>query len=141
MAGRVNNRPVAVVTGANRGLDLETCRALASRSFQVVLTARRKEAAHDAAERLGAEPMQLDVTDAKIIERAAAELRDRYGRLDVLVNNVAISTDISCPRTTVFTASRPTVSSPRVATSTRLLPVAKGRMKSTRTSPTSSSTT
>jgi NAD(P)-dependent dehydrogenase (short-subunit alcohol dehydrogenase family) len=82
---------VAVVTGGNRGLGLETCRQLASRGFRVVLTARGEQAAQEAAAQIGVDSLQLDVTDQESRARAASELRERYGRIDVLVNNAGIA--------------------------------------------------
>lgn len=82
---------VAVVTGANRGLGLETCRQLAERGLLVVLTARNEVEARQAAAAIGVHSEQLDVTDAATIERAATKLRDRYAQIDVLVNNAGIS--------------------------------------------------
>jgi NAD(P)-dependent dehydrogenase (short-subunit alcohol dehydrogenase family) len=91
MAGTPSTRRVALVTGANRGLGLETCRQLAAKNFQVVLTARRENEAREAAEHLGTDHVQLDVNEAKSIERAATVLGERYEQIDVLVNNAGIS--------------------------------------------------
>ena len=55
------------------------------------MTARRESSARESAEHLGTEHTQLDVTDAESIERAAAALGERYGQIDVLVNNAGIS--------------------------------------------------
>jgi NAD(P)-dependent dehydrogenase (short-subunit alcohol dehydrogenase family) len=84
---------VSLVTGANRGIGLEVCRQLAAAGHDVVLTARNAEVAATAARAIGATPLRLDVTDPASVDEAAAALRDRYGRLDVLVNNAAISYD------------------------------------------------
>jgi NAD(P)-dependent dehydrogenase (short-subunit alcohol dehydrogenase family) len=84
---------VSLVTGANRGIGLEVCRQLAAAGHDVVLTARDAEAAATAAQPIGATPLRLDVTDPESIDEAAAVVRDRYGRLDVLINNAAISYD------------------------------------------------
>ncbi|MFD0684350.1 SDR family oxidoreductase [Actinomadura fibrosa] len=80
---------VTLVTGANRGIGLEVCRQLAARGHEVLLGARRPEAAEEAARRVGARPVRLDVTSEADIERAAAGIE----RLDVLVNNAAITYD------------------------------------------------
>ncbi|MBO0774446.1 MAG: SDR family oxidoreductase [Actinobacteria bacterium] len=85
---------ISLVTGANRGIGREICRQLAARGHTVLLTARNAQAAQDAARQLtDAVPLQLDVTDPGSVAEAAAIVQDRYGRLDVLVNNAAVSYD------------------------------------------------
>lgn len=86
---------IALVTGGNRGLGLEIGRQLADLGHTVLLTARSWEAATAAADRLGSDvhPLQLDVTSQEDAERVAAELAERFGRLDVLINNAAIAYD------------------------------------------------
>ncbi|MGW0734664.1 SDR family NAD(P)-dependent oxidoreductase [Streptomyces sp. NPDC002851] len=86
---------LALVTGGNRGLGREVCRQLAGLGHTVLLGARSAEAAEQAAEDLGPGvlPVRLDVTSAQDIERIAAEIGERFGRLDVLVNNAAIAYD------------------------------------------------
>jgi NAD(P)-dependent dehydrogenase (short-subunit alcohol dehydrogenase family) len=85
-------RPVAVITGANRGLGLGTARELAKLGHHVVLTARTLEKAEAAAasllgEGLSVEPEVLDVAEDESVRAFTARLRERYGRCDVLVNN------------------------------------------------------
>ena len=82
---------VAVVTGGNRGMGLETCRQLAAKGLRVVLAARREEEARTAARKVGCDHLQLDVADGESIARAAAELRERYGALAALVNNAGVA--------------------------------------------------
>jgi len=84
---------VSLVTGANRGIGREVCRQLAAAGHHVVLTARDPAAAAVAATAVGATPLRLDVAEPASIAAAAAAVRDRYGKLDVLVNNAAISYD------------------------------------------------
>lgn len=84
---------ISLVTGANRGIGREVCRQLAAFGHTVLLTARSEEAAASAAVETGAHPMRLDVTSESDIVRVAGEISDRYGRLDVLVNNAAIAYD------------------------------------------------
>jgi len=84
---------VALVTGGNRGIGREVCRQLAARGHTVILTARSAKDAADAARPIGADPLQLDVTDAGSVANARREVEARYGHLDVLVNNAAILYD------------------------------------------------
>lgn len=85
----------AVITGANRGLGLETARQLASAGLEVVLTSRDADKAAEAARLLAGQglhavPHQLDVTDEDSIAVLRATLAERFGRLDVLVNNAGV---------------------------------------------------
>jgi NAD(P)-dependent dehydrogenase (short-subunit alcohol dehydrogenase family) len=84
---------VSLVTGGNRGIGREVGRQLAERGHTVVLTARSAPAAASAARPLNAEPLPLDVTDPASVAAAARWTSDRYGKLDVLVNNAAITYD------------------------------------------------
>jgi NAD(P)-dependent dehydrogenase (short-subunit alcohol dehydrogenase family) len=89
---------VSLVTGASRGIGSEVCRQLAGLGHTVVLTARSRVAAEKTARELSAgggavHPVVLDVTDPGSVAEAAEEVHRRFGRLDVLVNNAAITYD------------------------------------------------
>jgi NAD(P)-dependent dehydrogenase (short-subunit alcohol dehydrogenase family) len=84
---------ISLVTGANRGIGREVCRQLAELGHTVILTARDPGAAAEAAQAVRAEPMRRDVTDPASVTSAAQWTRQRYGKLDVLVNNAAITYD------------------------------------------------
>lgn len=84
---------ISLVTGANRGIGREVCRQLAGLGHTVVLTARDARAAAEAARAIGAEALRLDVADPASVTHAARWTRERHGKLDVLVNNAAISYD------------------------------------------------
>jgi NAD(P)-dependent dehydrogenase (short-subunit alcohol dehydrogenase family) len=91
-----NDTTVALVTGANKGIGLEIVAQLASRGMTVLLGARdavrREEAVGRLASRgLTALPLALDVTDPASVREAAAYVGERFGRLDVLVNNAGVS--------------------------------------------------
>jgi NAD(P)-dependent dehydrogenase (short-subunit alcohol dehydrogenase family) len=86
---------VALVTGANRGLGLETSRQLLDRGLNVVLTGRDEGALARAIRSLGhdetrAMAVPMDVTDVASIETAHRIVADRFGGVDVLVNNAAV---------------------------------------------------
>jgi NAD(P)-dependent dehydrogenase (short-subunit alcohol dehydrogenase family) len=86
---------VALVTGANRGMGLETCRQLLDRGMRVAMTARDPAALERAAREVAHEPetlmtVRLDVTDRDSIEAAYRTIMERFGRVDVLINNAAI---------------------------------------------------
>jgi NAD(P)-dependent dehydrogenase (short-subunit alcohol dehydrogenase family) len=92
---------IALVTGANKGIGKEIARGLAQRGFTVLLGARDAERGLTAAAGLAADGhvffQQIDVTDAESVAAAAKHVDDRYGRLDVLINNAGISGGRSTP--------------------------------------------
>jgi 3-oxoacyl-[acyl-carrier protein] reductase len=80
------------VTGASRGIGRETARLLCAEGADVLLVARSEDRLAEAAEASGRERgraayLPLDVTDDDAGERIVAEASDRFGQLDVLVNN------------------------------------------------------
>jgi NAD(P)-dependent dehydrogenase (short-subunit alcohol dehydrogenase family) len=87
--------PVALVTGANRGLGREVAHQLAGRDYTVLLTARDETKARAAADEIDGDvrALGLDVSDHASIEEAAARLAGDPGALDVLVNNAGIGAD------------------------------------------------
>lgn len=90
------DRMVTLVTGANKGIGREIARQLAELGHTVIVAARSADAGTRAATELrevgGDIPsIVLDVTDAASISTAVETVRDRYGRLDALINNAGIS--------------------------------------------------
>jgi NAD(P)-dependent dehydrogenase (short-subunit alcohol dehydrogenase family) len=87
------HHPVALVTGANKGIGLQIAKDLAARGFTVLVGSRNLEHGETAAKSVGADAraLGLDVTDQASIAAAAARIRTEFGRLDVLVNSAGIS--------------------------------------------------
>jgi NAD(P)-dependent dehydrogenase (short-subunit alcohol dehydrogenase family) len=91
----VRNR-VALVTGANRGLGLETSRQLLARGMTVVMAGRDLAALERARDTLGHDEyarsvaVAMDVTEAESIPAAHRFVRQRVGSVDVVVNNAAV---------------------------------------------------
>jgi NAD(P)-dependent dehydrogenase (short-subunit alcohol dehydrogenase family) len=91
----MENGRVALVSGGNRGIGLEVCRQLAERGITVVMGSRDAEQGRTAAAGLpdGVVVHQLDVAGPESVERISRYVEEEFGRLDVLVNNAAISND------------------------------------------------
>lgn len=89
----MNQKPVALVTGGNRGLGLGCCKELARRGYQVILTARNAEQGKKLAQELKVDFYPLDMTKDEDIKTLIAFLEKNYGRLDVLINNAGILLD------------------------------------------------
>ncbi|MCC3416162.1 MULTISPECIES: SDR family NAD(P)-dependent oxidoreductase [unclassified Microcoleus] len=98
MVNSESNGKVALVTGANKGLGFEMSRQLAQQGLTVIIAARKLEAAVAAAtklknEGLKAEAILLDINDSIQIQSAVQEIKNRFGKLDVLINNAGVMLD------------------------------------------------
>ena len=82
---------VCVVTGASRGIGLETCRRLAAEGARVLMVARNGDRLAQLARQLGAEYIAADVTDPEVDDRVVATCAEQMGGIDVLVNNAGTS--------------------------------------------------
>jgi NAD(P)-dependent dehydrogenase (short-subunit alcohol dehydrogenase family) len=98
-------KKIALITGANRGLGFEIARQLGKRQIKVLIGARNAAAGEDATNRLIAEGIDaiffsLDITQADSISNAVTLVTEKFGYLDVLVNNAAClpkATDVGSP--------------------------------------------
>jgi NAD(P)-dependent dehydrogenase (short-subunit alcohol dehydrogenase family) len=88
-----HDKRIALITGANQGVGLQVAKELAEKGFTVFLGSRSLPRGREAAKALDGDvrAIQLDVTDRASIAAAAERVRKDVGRLDVLVNNAAIS--------------------------------------------------
>ncbi|MGN9821690.1 SDR family NAD(P)-dependent oxidoreductase [Streptomyces sp. SD11] len=82
--------PIALVTGANKGIGPETVRRLIDQGFHVYLGARSPERGRPAADSDKAQFLQVDVTSDESVQQTVAFIQNEHGRLDVLVNNAGI---------------------------------------------------
>lgn len=89
---------VAVVTGSNTGLGLDTARVLAARGAQVVLAVRNADKGKAAADQIRRSVpevqvavQQLDLGSLEAVRAASAELRAAHPRIDLLINNAAVA--------------------------------------------------
>lgn len=84
--------PLALVTGASRGLGRETARRLLREGWQVLAGVRHLDQAPE-----GSEPLLLDVSDTASVDAAAQALRGSGRRLDLLINNAGVLLDEGTP--------------------------------------------
>ncbi|MFP4144266.1 MAG: SDR family oxidoreductase [Phycisphaeraceae bacterium] len=90
----MEERPVAIVTGASSGIGRETAMMLAEAGYELALVARRESVLREVGEMieerhgLGATPLllPLDVSDPSIPEDVVRRTEDEFGRIDVLAN-------------------------------------------------------
>jgi NAD(P)-dependent dehydrogenase (short-subunit alcohol dehydrogenase family) len=80
----------ALITGGSSGIGLAIARMLRDEGYELTLASRRPERVHAAAEELGAVAVATDVGNAEDCQRLVAEHRERFGRIDMLVNSAGI---------------------------------------------------
>ena len=86
---------IALVTGANKGIGLESARQLAQAGVRVIIGARDENRARAAVNALGSQGLatqsvRLDLDDEQSIEMASTAITAEHGKLDILVNNAGI---------------------------------------------------
>ncbi|MDT3499192.1 SDR family NAD(P)-dependent oxidoreductase, partial [Bacillus toyonensis] len=89
---------IALITGANKGIGFETARQLGAQGFTILVGARNTERGTEAAAKLQAAGsdahfIRIEVTNQTSIDSAAKKIEERYGKLDVLINNVGVALD------------------------------------------------
>lgn len=86
---------VALITGANKGIGLETARQLAAQGYTVLMGARKAAEGEAAAASIGAQAhfVEVDMTRPETFRVAAEYVEKHYGHLDALVNNAGVDTD------------------------------------------------
>src|SRR5215468_9359237 len=89
---------VAMVTGASRGIGRDTALALAQAGAKVAVAARSESKLADLVQDIAAKggealAVKMDVADAEQVRAGFRQLLDRFGRLDILVNNAAVTRD------------------------------------------------
>lgn len=94
----MSSKKIALVTGANKGIGFETVRQLAAKGITVLLGARDEKRGAEAAAKLRGEGLdvdflQLDVNDTASQDSAAKVIADKYGKLDILINNAGVAQD------------------------------------------------
>ncbi len=109
----MQDKPVVLVTGANKGIGLQIAKDLAEHGFTVLVGSRNLENGETVAKSIGADAhaLQLDVTDQASIAAAVGRIRDEFGRLDVLVNNAGISRKPGLPPEELAKSNIPSVGS------------------------------
>ena len=94
----MSSKKIALITGANKGIGLETARQLGQQGITVLVGARDEAKGNQAAEELrkaglDAHGIVIDVNSTASIQKAAARIERDYGRLDILVNNAGVNLD------------------------------------------------
>src|SRR5689334_3669025 len=110
MASTDLNRPLVLITGASAGIGAAAVGVFARAGYEVVLTARRKDRLEKIATAVSSEntqaqivPLICDVNSDESVSAAFAEVKQRFGRLDVLVNNAGFGVYGSVERTPLQT--------------------------------------
>lgn len=106
----MNEKPVAIVTGGASGIGAACCRVLAERGFDVGIQYRSRKAQAEAllSEIASGSLLHADLADTDQIEKLTSNIKDQWGRVDVLVNNAghSINADIMTMKMEQFDEQR-----------------------------------
>ena len=91
---------VAIVTGGGRGIGSEYCRGLAGEGAKVVVADILEARAREVAQEIGGTAVRVDVSDEASTQAMVQATLQAYGRVDILVNNAAVFTELIQPRKT-----------------------------------------
>ncbi|MBU3714691.1 MAG: SDR family oxidoreductase [Ferruginibacter sp.] len=91
-------KKIVLITGASKGLGFETALQLGKKGFTVIVTARTQHKSDEAATKLKTKDIdalgvQLDVNNSKDIANLVSFLNERFGKLDILINNAGVQLD------------------------------------------------
>jgi NAD(P)-dependent dehydrogenase (short-subunit alcohol dehydrogenase family) len=89
---------VAIVTGGGRGIGSRYCRGLAAEGARVMVADINEAGARQVAAEIGGSSIRVDVADESSVQSMVDATRATFGRLDILVNNAAIFTELLQPR-------------------------------------------
>jgi NAD(P)-dependent dehydrogenase (short-subunit alcohol dehydrogenase family) len=90
-----NTNKIALITGANKGIGFEIAKKLGKAGCLVILSARNKKLGEEACQKLAAtgakvEFVELDLLKPETIDKAESTIKQKHGRLDILINNAGI---------------------------------------------------
>ena len=104
-------KKVALISGANKGIGLETARQLGKQGIVVLIGARdfaKGEAAAATLKKEGidARAVKLDVVNAADIKAVAEKIEKEFGKLDILINNAGVMTEVMGSNSTSKTSEK-----------------------------------